>query len=552
MASQAELELDHFFTLSIDLLCIADFEGYFKRVNPAWERTLGYSSQELTERPFIDFVHPEDKEVTSREAQRLVDGGETISFENRYICKDGSIVWLLWNAAPQMDRRLIYAAARDQTRRKRREQQVRDIQNFLDSIVENLPITIFVKDARDLRFVLFNKAGQELLGHTNDQLIGKNDYDFFPKTEADFFTAKDRAVLESGQLMEIPEEPMATPHGHRILHTKKIPILDGAGKPAYLLGISEDITERKRDEETLRQQNALLTELAQAERTASEALKRAQSQMIQTEKLAAMGQLIAGVAHEINNPLAFVSNNFAVMQREYVFLTKLLELYQSADPTISSGDPHLKSRIAELADQIDLPYVLTNIPELLKRSREGMQRIQQIVSDLREFSRQDSSPEMQSGVDVNAGVQSALNILSGRAKRAGVEVRSELSPLPTITAQPTKISQVVLNLVANAIDACRAGCAVTVRTTPTEEGGVEIRVIDNGSGIRPEIIEKIFDPFFTTKPQGEGTGLGLSISHGIVAEHGGTIRVESEVGKGTIFIVRLPRGRLTSGDARIQ
>ena len=211
---------------------------------------------------------------------------------------------------------------------------------------------------------------------------------------------------------------------------------------------------------------------------------------------------------------------------------------------IAAGDAQLHGQIRRsAASQIDLEYILTNIPDLLKRSREGMQRIQQIVSDLREFSRQDSSPEMQSGVDINAGIQSALNILSGRAKRDGVEVRSELSPLPPITAQPTKISQVVLNLVANAIDASLAGRAVTVRTAPTEEGGVEIRVTDNGSGIRPEILEKIFDPFFTTKPLGQGPGLGLSISHGIIAEHGGTIRVESEVGKGTSFIVRLPPGR---------
>src|SRR6202035_3695302 len=138
-------------------------------------------------------------------------------------------------------------------------------------------------------------AGQELIGHSQADLLGKNDYDFFPKDEADFFTAKDRAVLAGDTMLDIPEEPMETPHGRRYLHTKKIPIRDDQGKPLYLLGISEDITDRKRADEQLLQQNVRLQELARAEREASAALKQAQSQMIQTEKLAAMGQLVAGV-----------------------------------------------------------------------------------------------------------------------------------------------------------------------------------------------------------------------------------------------------------------
>jgi PAS domain S-box-containing protein len=532
-------ELERFFTLSLDLFCIAGFDGYFKRLNPRWSRTLGFSVEEMLSRPLIEFVHADDRESTRSETEKLIRGDETAAFESRYLCKDGSYKWLLWNAAAVADRQLIYATARDVTRRRRAEDESRKMQQFLDSIVENIPNMVFVKDATNLRFILQNKTGQEMIGHSQAELLGKNDHDFFPKEEADFFTAKDRAVLESGQMLDIPEEPLDTPKGVRYLHTKKIPILDETGTPLYLLGISEDITERKRADEQLREQNIRLQELARSEREAHEALKKVQIQMIQSEKLAALGQLVAGVAHEINNPLAFVSNNVAVMKREFGPLRDLLELYRSADAVIDERAPETMRQIRELAEQIDLPYVLSNLPELLSRSREGLSRIQRIVADLRDFARQEAVGDTQSGVDLNAGIESTLNILHGRAKRSGVELRTQLGSIPSITCNPGKINQVVMNLVANAIDACGTSGAVTI-STAARDGSVEIRVADTGTGIPAEIREKIFDPFFTTKPQGQGTGLGLSITHGIIREHGGKIALESEPGNGTCFIVTLP------------
>jgi signal transduction histidine kinase len=280
--------------------------------------------------------------------------------------------------------------------------------------------------------------------------------------------------------------------------------------------------------------NAQLEEAAKAERAAREALLQAQGQLVQSEKLAGLGQMVAGVAHEINNPLAFVGNNVAVMQRDMGGLRKLLELYKQADGSVPA---ELRQQIAEVEEQIDLGYTLENLEGLFARSREGLRRIQQIVKDLRDFARLDESDLEE--CDLNAGISSTLNIIQGHAKRKQVALISELGPLPKVTCYPAKVNQVIMNLVGNAIDASHDGGQVRIQTHADHHDAI-IEVRDNGSGIPQAIREKIFDPFFTTKPPGEGTGLGLSISYGIVHDHGGSIEVESEEGRGSTFRVKLP------------
>ncbi len=273
-------------------------------------------------------------------------------------------------------------------------------------------------------------------------------------------------------------------------------------------------------------------------KAAHEDLKRAEAQLVQSERLSSLGQVVAGVAHEINNPLAFVANNVAVLQRDVGQLHELIRLYQEAEGTLDQHQHELLARIRDLAEQMDLAYVLEHVPALMTRSREGLRRIQQIVKDLRDFARLDEAELKEA--DLNESVGPTLSILQSHAAARGVSLIEDLAPLPEIWCYPAKINQVLLNLVANGVDACDPGGTVRVSTRPGACGGVDLSVADDGRGIEPAVRSRIFDPFFTTKPIGQGTGLGLAISYGIVASHGGTIEVESEPGFGSRFLVRLP------------
>ncbi len=266
-------------------------------------------------------------------------------------------------------------------------------------------------------------------------------------------------------------------------------------------------------------------------------LKQAQSRMLQQARMASLGQTAAGVAHEINNPLAFVTNNLVILHREVHGLHDLLRLYQQAEQTLAVYQHDLHSKISHLAEEVDLPYVLDNLDSLLERSRCGLLRIQKIVADLRDFAHLEEA-EFQEA-DLNAGIGTTVRLMQSLADLRQVTLEMSLAPVPRTTCFPAKINLVVQSLISNAIDACPAGGRVLIETK-SRSGAIEISVSDDGYGIAPAIRDRIFDPFFTTKPVGKGTGLGLSISYGIVKDHCGAIDFEACPGGGTRFTVRLP------------
>jgi len=253
-------------------------------------------------------------------------------------------------------------------------------------------------------------------------------------------------------------------------------------------------------------------------------------ELVQAEKMAAVGQLAAGVAHEINNPIGFVNSNLGSLGRYADQLLRLLDAYAESAPTVS---PKLAGLIAET----DIAFLRDDLVALLRESREGLDRVRKIVQDLKDFSHASDS-EWQD-VDLIAGLESTLNVVSNEI-RSKAEVQRRLVPLPMVRCIPGQINQVFMNLLVNAAQAI-AERGVIALSCGLEDRGIWIEVADSGGGMPPEVLKHVFEPFFTTKPVGKGTGLGLSVTWDIVVnKHGGRIDVRSEPGKGSAFRIWLP------------
>ncbi|WP_316875673.1 ATP-binding protein [Ralstonia edaphi] len=286
-----------------------------------------------------------------------------------------------------------------------------------------------------------------------------------------------------------------------------------------------------------RWQLALAHEALQAERARQEQLlhelAQTQGQLLQSEKMASIGQLAAGVAHEINNPVSFVKANLGSLQRYVAGLLDALSAYESHEAELA---PATRAALAQVKQAADLEYVREDVPALLMESQEGLQRVKTIVQGLKDFSHvEEAQPQL---ANLETCLETTIKIVWNELKYK-VELVREYGGIPDIECRPAQLSQVFMNLLVNAGQAIQDHGRITLRTGH-DAGNVWVEVEDTGGGIRPEHLSRIFDPFFTTKPVGLGTGLGLSVSYGIVRKHGGQIEVRSEVGRGTCFRLVLP------------
>ncbi|HEX9560052.1 MAG TPA: response regulator, partial [Candidatus Dormibacteraeota bacterium] len=359
---------------------------------------------------------------------------------------------------------------------------------FLDSMIENIPNMIFVKDANDLRFIRLNRAGEELLGFPREELIGKNDFDFFPAEQAEHFVSGDRETLRNGTLVDIPEETIQTNNkGARILHTKKIPILDAAGEPAFLLGISEDITEAKKTQE------ALLQAQEEAERA-----NRVKS------------QFLASMSHELRTPLNAILGFSELLNDDATGRFDEATRRRFLDQIHSSG-VHLLQLINDILD--------------LSKVEAGQMELQLQAVELRRL--------------IDEARATVEPLAQGKAISLNVDPGPELH----LIADPAKLKQMLLNLLSNAIKFTPDGGRIQIRGRQVDSWA-EIAVSDTGIGIAAEDLGRLFTEFqqLDAGParQQEGTGLGLALTRRFAELHGGQVSVESAPGKGSTFTLRLP------------
>jgi PAS domain S-box-containing protein len=408
---------------------------------------------------------------------------ETQSYGKRFISSRAKVTRDALGAP-----RMMYGVAIDVTNLKLVEREKELISSFLENVLDNVPATIFVKNYQDdLRFSLLNKAGKNLLGLTERQILGKNDYDFFPKEQADSFTQKDREVFARRTILKIEKEAIDTVNGQKFLETYKVPTFDTNGEPQFLIGISRDITEEVRTRAELE-------------------LERAKS--LHSAKLASLGEMSAGIAHEINNPLAIIEGTARVL------------------PKFAHDPDALRAKIAIIENAVH--------------------RAAKIVCGLRKFSRTASTSELKVH-SLKRIVHEVLTLIDANARRTSTRIEVVADSDANIVCNEIEIEQVLVNLINNGIDAVNSQPERWVHLHLREdESRIVLQVTDSGHGIPKKVAEKLFQPFFTTKVVGMGTGLGLSIVKGILDEHGASIRLR-EAAPNTCFEIVFKRAK---GDNR--
>ncbi len=594
----ARAELDRVASVSPDLICVADTNGYFKRVNPSFTRALGYTQEELTSQAVLNFVHPEDLAATIKEIEKLAQGQVTLHFENRYRAKSGDYLILNWVTQPDSQTGLLYSIARDVTDARKKERQI-------EKLLASVPVMIGYWD-KHLRNVTANDRYLEYFGKTPGQLLGTHFRDLmgpafenvrphvnaalagttasfenelpiangsirrfqviyhpdqiegrvegFYSVAVDVTEQREASLrfeqmansidevfwmtdLEKKRIVYIspayasiwglscqslydnpasfieaihPEDRarviqafarqidgtydetyrIIRPDGSvRWVHDRSYPPVLAGGNALRVIGVAQDITAQKNSERV------------QAE---------TQAQLIHSTRMASIGTLATGVAHEINNPLAIMSLNCDLLSRQ---ITKFAAHEEVA--------------------------------EYLKAQRTAIKRAATIVNQLRSFARTDT--EAIQVWDIHKVIRDSLDFCEPVYAKDGVTIKERLNAKQTsVLANDGKLQQVIVNLLSNAKDACEGnqkgnqeGGIIRIETSD-EGASVVIRVSDNGAGISKEHLPRIFDPFFTTKAPGKGTGLGLSISHTIIRSFGGTMAVTSEQGEGTAISITIP------------
>lgn len=481
---QAEQELKRIFDLSTDMICITGFDGRFKKVNPAFTRILGYEREELIDRPFIEFVHPDDIERSQAViVERLSRGQASLNFESRYRCKDGNFKWLSWNSSSVPGEERIYATARDITQRKEAEEALRASEEKYRNLFENSNVGMY-RSALDGSVILdVNRVFAEMYGYTREEMIGRPSALLWADPEAR--TELARRLEKSGQVTNYEAEFLTKSGNHInvLLSARAYP------DQGIIEGANMDITERKQLE----------------------------MQLMQAQKLESVGRLAGGIAHDFNNYLTAV--------RGYIELALMADgsgsgaLQNDLEEARNAAD-----HAADLTHQlllfarrehvhvrpVDLNDVVRNLLKLLGRLVGEQYEIESMPEG--DLWTVEADPALMEQVIMNL-VVNARDAMPGGGK---------------------------IKIASRNVGVGEPGLRAEAGEAPHDWRYVALSVADTGTGMDSETVAHIFDPFFTTKETGEGTGLGLAVAYGIVQQHHGWIDVESSPGEGSAFTVYVP------------
>jgi len=438
------------------------------------------------------------------------------------------------------------------------------IRTVFDALTEEI-----ISVDKDLNLLSINGAAMKIMAGDYEAVIGKPCCTLSDQSQTSFYedTINEmvRQGFESGNIRTFIDRFADREGRETIMERTAIPIKDNAGQVHTITFVSRDITQDHRQSEEVKNLNQKLSKIsselikknAKLEKTLRN-LEQTQAQMIQSEKMASIGQLAAGVAHEINNPTGFVSSNLKTLSDYQNDMSRVIDGYRALKTTLKAvpgldlpdAVANLLARVEASETEVDIDYIREDVGELIGDCREGTERIKKIVEDLKHFAH--PGEDRLKETDINAGIESTLNVVNNELKYKASIVK-ELGEIPIISGYPQQLNQVFMNILVNAAQAIEKSGEIRI-VTGTVNGMVEVRISDTGYGIAKENINKIFDPFFTTKEVGKGTGLGMNIAYNIINKHGGNIRVESTLGQGTTFIIQLPVGTLSqeSDDAPVE
>ncbi|MBI9085087.1 MAG: PAS domain S-box protein [Desulfobacterales bacterium] len=522
-----------FFESMEDMILVGKPDGAIIHTNTAASQKLGYPAREL-EKMRIHDLCPERWRLKAETEIGAVSHGERkiwnlplVSTAGREIPVELRIWFAMWNGAE-----CIFAIAKDQTAEN-------DAKDLLNRLFRNNPALMALFSMPERRLTEVNNSFLAAFGYDRDEIIGKtgNELGFFPGPAMDENLSQ--AFLADGHLFNV-EFQVQRKNGSVFDCLFSAEIIRHRGR-RLLLSVMIDISDRKQAECQLRQAH---DSLEQRVRERTRAIREMHAQMVMQEKMASIGQLAAGVAHELNNPVNFVSTNFAGLKEHFADLCKAIRAYRKflADRTEGQGRNRY-SDLHAMEEELQIDYILKDTPVLFEESRRGFDRIAKIIHSMRQFSHTDPYASL-TPFDINKAVENAIIIARNTYKHCA-QVHLELGALPEIACHPEQIHQVLLNLIVNSAQAIESQNRqelgnITVRTF-AETDNVACQIIDDGPGIANDIRSQIFEAFFTTKPAGEGSGLGLSLSYDIIVnKHKGSLKAECPETGGTVFTVCIP------------